>query len=205
MKIKNNKINNTIIPMVIENCNNRERFYDIYSRLLKERIIFINGIINDELSNLTIAQMLFLEAENPKKDIYLYINSPGGNITSGLSIYDTINFIKPDINTICIGQACSMGAFLLSSGKKNKRFSLPNSTIMIHQPLSAYKGQVTDIEIHTKNIVKIKNIINEILAKNTGKTIEKIKNDTERDYFFTTKEAINYGIIDKILVKKNTK
>ncbi|WDR80592.1 ATP-dependent Clp endopeptidase proteolytic subunit ClpP [Candidatus Purcelliella pentastirinorum] len=203
MEIKNNKINNTIVPMVIENCNNRERFYDIYSRLLKERIIFINGIINDELSNLTIAQMLFLEAENPKKDIYLYINSPGGNITSGLSIYDTINFIKPDINTICIGQACSMGAFLLSSGKKNKRFSLPNSTIMIHQPLSSYKGQVTDIEIHTKNIVKIKNKINKILAKNTGKTIEKIKNDTERDYFFTTKEAINYGIIDKILIKTN--
>lgn len=197
-----NKINNTIVPMVTENYNNNERFYDIYSRLLKERIIFINGIINDSLSNLIIAQMLFLEAENPEKDINLYINSPGGHITSGLSIYDTIKFIKPDTNTICIGQACSMGALLLSSGKKGKRFSLPNATIMIHQPLGSYQGQVTDIEIQTNNIVRIKNKINKILAKNTSKTIEKIKKDTERDYFFTTKDAINYGIIDKILIKK---
>ncbi|CAL4324755.1 ATP-dependent Clp protease proteolytic subunit [Buchnera aphidicola (Eriosoma grossulariae)] len=201
MKKKENKQMN-LIPIVVEKTIRGERSYDIFSRLLKERIIFINGNIDDVLSNIIIAQLLFLESENSKKDIYLYINSPGGIITSGLSIYDTMQFIKPDVSTICIGQACSMGAFLLASGTKEKRFSLPNSQIMIHQPLGGYQGQTTDIEIHTKEIVKIKNKINKILSFHTKKDLSLIEKDTERDFFFTAEEAIQYGLIDKILYKR---
>ncbi|WP_367679680.1 ATP-dependent Clp endopeptidase proteolytic subunit ClpP [Buchnera aphidicola] len=199
---KNHNNNVNYIPIVVEQTIKGERAYDIFSRLLTERIIFINGIIDDTLANLVIAQLLFLESENTKKDIYLYINSPGGIITAGLSIYDTMQFIAPDINTICIGQACSMGAFLLTAGKKGKRFSLPNSQIMIHQPLGGYQGQTTDIEIHTKEMVKIKNKINEIISIHTGKNLNIIKKDTERDCFFTAKEAMQYGLIDNILTKR---
>lgn len=191
-------MNQSLIPMVVERTESGERSYDIYSLLLKERIIFLTGKIDDQISNLVIAQMLFLESENPNKDINLYINSPGGIITSGISIYDTMQFIKSDVSTICIGQACSMGAFLLAAGTKGKRYSLPNSRIMIHQPLGGFYGQVSDIEIHTQEILKIKNLINRIMAKHTGKKIEKIEEDTERDCFLSTKEALNYGIIDKI-------
>ncbi|CAL4324392.1 ATP-dependent Clp endopeptidase proteolytic subunit ClpP [Buchnera aphidicola] len=194
---KNKKIN--FLPMVIEQTPRGERSYDIYSRLLKERIIFITGAIEDYLANSVIAQLLFLEAENPNKDISLYINSPGGIISSGISIYDTMQFIKPEINTICIGQACSMGAFLLSSGTKGKRFSLPNSRIMIHQPLGGYKGQVSDIEIHANEIIKIKKKLNHIFSIQTGKSIKKIEKDTERDCFLSAKEALKYGLIDSIL------
>lgn len=191
-------MNRGLIPIVVERTENGERSYDIYSLLLKERIIFLTGKIDDQISNLVIAQMLFLESENPNKDISLYINSPGGIITSGISIYDTMQFIKSDVSTICIGQACSMGAFLLAAGTKGKRYSLPNSRIMIHQPLGGFYGQASDIKIHTREILKIKNLINKIMAKHTGKKIEKIEEDTERDCFLSTKEALSYGIIDKI-------
>ncbi len=174
----------------------------LYDKLLENRIIFLNGYINDELSNSIIAQLLYLEYKHYNKDIYIYINSPGGIITSGMSIYDTMKFIKPDINTICIGQACSMAAIILSSGKKKKRFSLPNSRIMIHQPLGNLKGQATDIEIHTKEILKIKKKIINLLSNNTGQTLEKIQKDTERDKFLSPKKALNYGIIDKIIKKR---
>ncbi|NIH16516.1 MAG: ATP-dependent Clp endopeptidase proteolytic subunit ClpP [Buchnera aphidicola (Periphyllus lyropictus)] len=200
---KKNKIrNNSIIPTVIEKNFLGERSFDIYSRLLRERIIFLTGSIDDNLSNLIISQLLFLESENKKKDIFLYINSPGGIVTSGLSIYDTIKFIKPDVNTVCIGQASSMAALILSSGKKGKRFSLPNSRIMIHQPLGGYQGQASDIKIHALEIDKIKKNINRILSHNTKKSIKKINKDTERDYFLSSKEALKYGLIDSILEKK---
>ncbi|WP_343188131.1 ATP-dependent Clp endopeptidase proteolytic subunit ClpP [Buchnera aphidicola (Ceratoglyphina bambusae)] len=192
----------TLIPTVIEKTKNGDIAYDIYSRLLKERIIFLTGIIDDNLSNNIISQLIFLEAKNKNKDIYLYINSPGGIITSGMSIYDTIQFIKPDVNTICIGQACSMGALILTTGTNGKRFSLPNSRIMIHQPMGQYKGQATDIEIHANEIILIKKKINKIMAKHTGKSIKEIENDTERDYFLSAKKALKYGLIDSILINK---
>ncbi|WMY97394.1 MAG: ATP-dependent Clp endopeptidase proteolytic subunit ClpP [Arsenophonus sp.] len=193
----------TLIPLVIEKTSLGERSYDIYSRLLKERIIFLVGKIEDHMANSIIAQMLFLESTNPDKEIYLYINSPGGLITSGMSIYDTMQFINPDVSTICIGQACSMAALILSSGKKGKRFSLPNSRIMIHQPLGGFQGQATDFIIHSKEILKIKKLIHKLMAKNTGKSIKKIAKDTERDYFLSSEEAINYGLIDKIYFSRN--
>ncbi len=182
------------------NYNNKN--ISLYSKLLENRIIFLTGYIDDELSNNIVAQLLYLEYKNYNKDIFIYINSPGGIITSGMSIYDTMKFIKPDINTLCIGQACSMAAIILSSGKKNKRFSLPNARIMIHQPLGYSKGQATDIEIHTKEILKIKKKITSLLSKNTGQTLEKIQKDTERDKFLSPKKALNYGIIDKIIKKR---
>ncbi|PSM52148.1 serine protease ClpP [Campylobacter blaseri] len=189
------------IPYVVEQTSRGERSYDIYSRLLKDRIIMLSGEINDAVASAIVAQLLFLEAEDPEKDIYLYINSPGGVVTSGFSIYDTMNYIKPDICTICIGQAASMGAFLLSCGEKSKRYALPNSRIMIHQPLGGAQGQATDIEIQTKEILRIKESLNKILAKNTGQKLDKIKKDTERDFFMSADEAMRYGMIDKVLDK----
>ncbi|MBK1973628.1 ATP-dependent Clp endopeptidase proteolytic subunit ClpP [Campylobacter sp. TTU-622] len=190
------------IPYVIEKTSRGERSYDIYSRLLKDRIVMLSGEINDDLASSIVAQLLFLEAEDPQKDIYLYINSPGGVITSGFSIYDTMNYIKPDICTICIGQAASMGAFLLSCGTEGKRFALPNSRIMIHQPLGGARGQASDIEIQAKEILRLKSILNEILAKNTKQKLAKIVKDTERDFFMSSNEAKEYGLIDKVLEKK---
>ncbi|EAB5337330.1 ATP-dependent Clp endopeptidase proteolytic subunit ClpP [Campylobacter coli] len=189
------------IPYVIEKTSRGERSYDIYSRLLKDRIIMLSGEIHDELAASIVAQLLFLEAEDPQKDIYLYINSPGGVITSGFSIYDTMNYIKPDVCTICIGQAASMGAFLLSCGAEGKRFALPNSRIMIHQPLGGARGQATDIEIQAKEILRLKAILNDILAKNTKQKVAKIVKDTERDFFMSAQEAKEYGLIDKVLEK----
>lgn len=194
--------NSILIPMVIEQHTRGERSYDIYSRLLKERIIFMSGSIEDSMANTIIAQMLFLEAENSKKDIFLYINSPGGIITSGMSIYDTMQFISPDISTICIGQACSMAAFLLASGTKGKRFSLMNSRIMIHQPLGGFQGQASDIAIHAKEIIKMKKKLNQLLSWHTGQSIKKINKDTERDCFLSADESIQYGLIDLILTKR---
>jgi len=192
-----------LIPTVIEKTGRGERAYDIYSRLLKDRIIMLQGEINDHVASIIVAQMLFLEAENPDKDIYLYINSPGGVVTSGFAIYDTMNYIKPDVVTICMGQAASMGAFLLSSGAKDKRFALPHARIMIHQPLGGAQGQATDIEIHAKEILRMKKELNKILAKNTGQSIRKIEKDTERDFFMTAEEALKYGLIDKVLIKRD--
>ncbi|EAH7230914.1 ATP-dependent Clp endopeptidase proteolytic subunit ClpP [Campylobacter coli] len=189
------------IPYVIEKTSRGERSYDIYSRLLKDRIIMLSGEIHDELAASIVAQLLFLEAEDPQKDIYLYINSPGGVITSGFSIYDTMNYIKPDVCTICIGQAASMGAFLLSCGTEGKRFALPNSRIMIHQPLGGARGQATDIEIQAKEILRLKAVLNDILAKNTKQKVAKIVKDTERDFFMSAQEAKEYGLIDKVLEK----
>ncbi len=191
-----------LIPTVIEKTGRGERAYDIYSRLLKDRIIMLQGEINDHVSSIIVAQMLFLEAENPEKDIYLYINSPGGVVTSGMAIYDTMNYIKPDVVTICMGQAASMGAFLLSSGAKGKRFALPHARIMIHQPLGGAQGQATDIEIHAKEILRMKKELNKILAENTGQSVRKIEKDTERDFFMSAEEAMKYGIIDKVLKKR---
>jgi len=191
-----------LIPTVIEKTGRGERAYDIYSRLLKDRIIMLQGEINDHTASLIVAQMLFLEAENPEKDIYLYINSPGGVVTSGFAIYDTMNYIKPDVVTICMGQAASMGAFLLSSGAKGKRFALPHARIMIHQPLGGAQGQATDIEIHAKEILRMKKELNKILAENTGQSVRKIEKDTERDFFMSAEEALKYGLIDKILKKR---
>jgi len=202
MMIKNNKniYNSTVfIPMVVEQTTHGERAYDIYSRLLKERIVFLTGSIDDHIANLIVAQMLFLESENPKQDIYIYINSPGGIITSGMSIYDTMQFIQPNINTICIGQACSMAALILAAGKEGKRFCLPNSRIMIHQPLGGYNGQVSDIEIHAKEIIKVKKKLNALMALHTKKNIKTIEKDTERDHFLSANQAIEYGLIDTIL------
>ncbi|MBZ7942094.1 ATP-dependent Clp endopeptidase proteolytic subunit ClpP [Campylobacter molothri] len=190
-----------VIPYVIEKSSRGERSYDIYSRLLKDRIVMLSGEIHDELAASIVAQLLFLEAEDPQKDIYLYINSPGGVITSGFSIYDTMNYIKPDVCTICIGQAASMGAFLLSCGAKGKRFALPNSRIMIHQPLGGARGQATDIEIQAKEILRLKTILNDILAENTRQKVAKIAKDTERDFFMSAQEAKEYGLIDKVLEK----
>ncbi len=189
------------IPYVIERTGRGERSYDIYSRLLKDRIIMLSGEINDAVASSIVAQLLFLEAEDPDKDIYLYINSPGGVITSGMSIYDTMNYIKPDVATICIGQAASMGAFLLSSGAKGKRYALPHARIMIHQPLGGAQGQATDIEIQAKEILRLKHILNDILAKNTGQSVKKIAKDTERDFFMSAEEAKEYGLIDQVLEK----
>ncbi|QCI16699.1 ATP-dependent Clp endopeptidase proteolytic subunit ClpP [Buchnera aphidicola (Aphis craccivora)] len=194
--------NSILIPMVVEQHSRGERSYDIYSRLLKERIIFMNGAIEDSMASTIIAQMLFLEAENPEKDIFLYINSPGGIITSGMSIYDTMQFISPDIRTICIGQACSMAAFLLASGTKGKRFSLPNSRIMIHQPLGGFQGQASDIAIHAKEIIKMKKKLNQLFSLHTNQSIKKINKDTERDCFLSANESIQYGLIDLILTKR---
>ncbi|WP_027128326.1 ATP-dependent Clp endopeptidase proteolytic subunit ClpP [Fusobacterium perfoetens] len=190
-------------PIVIENTSYGERSYDIYSRLLKDRIIFLGTEINDNVANAIVAQLLFLEAEDPEKDIIMYINSPGGVVTSGMAIYDTMNYIKPDVQTVCIGQAASMGAFLLSAGAKGKRYALPNSRVMIHQPLGGAQGQATDIEIQAKEILKIKDKLSEILAKNCGKTKEEILKDTERDNFMTATEALEYGIIDKVFTSRD--
>ena len=191
-----------LVPMVVEQTSTGERSYDIFSRLLKDRIIMLSGEVNDVTSNLIVSQLLYLESEDPDKDIYLYINSPGGSITSGMAIYDTMQYIKPDVSTICIGMAASMGAFLLSSGAKGKRYALPNSEIMIHQPLGGFQGQATDIDIHAKRILKIKDNLNKILSDNTGQSLEKIKVDVERDYFMEASEAAEYGLVDKV-IKKN--
>ncbi|MBW7982073.1 ATP-dependent Clp endopeptidase proteolytic subunit ClpP [Enterobacillus tribolii] len=191
-----------LVPMVVEQTSRGERAFDIYSRLLKERIIFLTGQVEDHMANLIVAQMLFLEAENPDKDINLYINSPGGVITAGMSIYDTMQFIKPDVSTICLGQACSMGAFLLNAGAKGKRFCLPNSRVMIHQPLGGYQGQATDIEIHAKEILKIKGRMNELMAKHSGRTLEDIERDTERDRFMSAQEALEYGLVDEVMTHR---
>jgi ATP-dependent Clp protease protease subunit len=191
------------IPMVVEQSGRGERSYDIYSRLLKERVVFLVGPIDDMTANVVVAQLLFLEAENPDKDIYLYINSPGGSVTAGMAIYDTIQFIKPDISTLCIGQAASMGALLLTSGTKKKRFCLPNSRIMIHQPLGGFQGQASDIEIHAKEILYLKHKLNSILSNHTGQTIEKVSDDTDRDNFMSASDAMNYGLIDKVISNRS--
>ncbi len=190
-----------MIPMVVEQSGRGERSYDIYSRLLKERIVFLGGQVDDQLSNLIIAQLLFLESEDPDKDIHLYINSPGGVVTSGMAIYDTMQYIRPHVSTICVGQAASMGALLLCGGEKGKRFALTNSRIMIHQPLGGFQGQATDISIHAQEILKMKHNLNEILAFHTGQLYEKIAADTERDYFMSSSDACTYGLIDKVLTR----
>ncbi len=188
--------------MVVEQSGRGERAYDIYSRLLKERVIFLVGPVNDATANLVVAQMLFLESENPDKDIYFYINSPGGSVSAGLAIYDTMQFIKPDVSTLCIGQAASMGAFLLTAGAKGKRYCLPNSRVMIHQPLGGFQGQASDIEIHAKEILYLKARLNDMLAKHTGKTLEEIDRDTDRDNFMSADESVSYGLVDKVLTSR---
>jgi len=197
-----NNINNNLVPMVVESTSRGERAFDIYSRLLKERIIFLTGPIDDNLSNLIVAQLLFLESEDPKSDISLYINSPGGSVTAGLSILDTMNFIKPAVSTLCVGQAASMGAVLLCGGDKNKRFCLTNSRVMIHQPLGSFQGQATDFDIQAKEILSIRKRLNQILSNSTGQTIKKIQSDTERDNFMSPDEAKKYGLIDDILTAR---
>lgn len=192
-----------LVPMVVEQTARGERSYDIYSRLLKERVIFIVGQVEDHMANLVVAQMLFLESENPDKDIHLYINSPGGSVTAGMSIYDTMQFIKPNVSTMCIGQACSMGAFLLNAGAEGKRFCLPNSRVMIHQPSGGAQGQATDIQIQANNIQETKDRLNRIMAKHSGQSIEQIAQDTERDNFMSADEALKYGLIDKVLENRN--
>lgn len=187
------------IPMVVEQSGRGERAYDIYSRLLKERVIFLVGPVDDMTANLVVAQLLFLEAENPDKDISLYINSPGGSVTAGMAIYDTMQFIKPDVSTLCIGQAASMGALLLTAGAKNKRFCLPNSRVMIHQPLGGFQGQASDIEIHAKEILYLKDKLNRILSQHTGQDIKTISNDTDRDNFMSSEDAVKYGLVDKVI------
>jgi|TARA_A200000113_G_scaffold57334_1_gene48550 ATP-dependent Clp protease protease subunit len=196
------KIFNQLVPMVVEQTPRGERAFDIYSRLLKERVIFITGPIEDYMANLIVAQLLFLEAENPDKDINIYINSPGGSITSGMSIYDTMTYIKPDISTLCIGQAASMGAILLAGGTSGKRFALPNSRIMIHQPLGGFQGQASDFEIHAKEILSMKKKLNEVLAFHTGKEVDQLEKDTERDNFMNGEEAKEYGLIDKVISER---
>jgi ATP-dependent Clp protease protease subunit len=191
-----------MVPMVIEQSGRGERSYDIYSRLLKERVIFLVGEVNDQTANLVVAQLLFLESENPDKDISFYINSPGGSVSAGMAIYDTMQFIKPDVSTLCIGFAASMGAFLLAAGEKGKRFALPNSKIMIHQPLGGMQGQATDIEIHARDILKTKGQLNKILAQCTGQPLEKIERDTDRDYFLEAEEAKTYGLVDQVIAKR---
>ena len=193
---------NTLIPMVVEQSSRGERAYDIYSRLLKERIVFVVGPINDNVASLVTAQLLFLESEDPKKEISLYINSPGGLVTAGLGIYDTMQYIKPDVSTLCIGQAASMGSFLLASGTKGKRFSLPNSRIMVHQPSAGFQGQATDIEIHAKEVLSLKKRLNEIYSKHTNKSVDEIKSALERDNFMTPDNAKDFGLIDKVVVKR---
>ena len=194
---------NALVPMVVEQTSKGERSYDIYSRLLKENVIFLVGQVEDHMANLIVAQMLFLEAENPEKDIYLYINSPGGSVTAGMAIYDTMNFIKPDVSTVCIGQAASMGAFLLSGGAKGKRFCLPNSRVMIHQPLGGFQGQASDFEIHAREILSIKEKMNRLMAEHTGQDYEKVARDTDRDNFLSAAEAKEYGLIDQILTNRS--
>ena len=194
---------NNLIPMVVEQSSRGERAYDIYSRLLKERIVFVVGPINDNVASLVTAQLLFLESENPKKEISLYINTPGGLVTAGLGIYDTMQYIKPDVSTLCIGQAASMGSFLLAAGAKGKRFSLPNSRIMVHQPSAGYQGQATDIEIHANEVLSLKKRLNEIYSKHTNKSVDQIKTALERDNFMTPENAKDFGLIDKVVVKRN--
>jgi ATP-dependent Clp protease, protease subunit len=196
---KTNDITNALVPMVIEQTSRGERSYDIYSRLLKERVIFMIGQVEDHMANLVVAQLLFLEAENPEKDIHLYINSPGGSVTAGMAIYDTMQFIKPDVSTMCIGQAASMGALLLTGGAKGKRYCLPHSRMMIHQPLGGYQGQASDIEIHTREILKIRTTLNQLIALHTGQELATIVQDTDRDNFMTASEATQYGLIDSVL------
>ena len=191
-----------LIPMVVEQTSRGERSYDIYSRLLKERVIFLNGEVEDHMANLIVAQLLFLESEDPKKDINIYINSPGGSVTAGMAIYDTMQFIKPDVRTLCIGQACSMGAFLLAGGAAGKRAALPNARVMIHQPLGGFRGQASDIQIHAQEILKIKQTLNERLAFHTGQSIERIEKDTDRDNFMSAEEAKAYGLVDDVLIKR---
>lgn len=191
-----------MVPMVIEQSGRGERAYDIYSRLLRERVVFLVGPVNDQMANLVVAQLLFLESENPDKDISLYINSPGGSVSAGMAIFDTMQFIKPNVSTLCMGMAASMGAFLLAAGEKGKRFALPNSKIMIHQPLGGAQGQATDIEIHAREILKTREQLNKILAERSGQPLEKIQVDTERDYYMTAAEAATYGLIDQVLEKR---
>lgn len=191
-----------LVPMVVEQSGRGERAYDIYSRLLKERIVFLVGPVNDATANLVVAQLLFLEADNPDKDIYFYINSPGGSVTAGMAIYDTMQFVKPDVSTLCVGQAASMGAFLLSAGARGKRVALPNSRVMIHQPLGGFQGQATDIEIHAREILKLRVSLNEILARNTGQSVEQIERDTDRDNFMSADEAVAYGLVDRVLASR---
>ncbi len=188
-----------LIPMVVEQSGRGERAYDIYSRLLKERVVFLVGPVNDVTANLVVAQLLFLESDNPDKDIYFYINSPGGSVMAGLAIYDTMQFIKPDVSTLCMGQAASMGAFLLTAGARGKRFCLPNSRVMIHQPMGGFQGQASDIEIHAKEILELRSRLNRIMAEHTGQSIERIERDTDRDFFFSADAAMEYGLIDKVL------
>ena len=192
-----------LVPMVVEQTNRGERAYDIYSRLLKDNIVFIGSPIDDNLSNLVIAQLLYLEAEDPEKDIHLYINSPGGSVTAGLAIYDTMQFIKPDVSTICIGQAASMGAVILAAGAKNKRFALPNSRILLHQPMGDFSGQATDVDIHAKEILRIRERLNDIIKVHTGQTKEKIERDTDRDFIMTAQQSLDYGIIDQVIAKRD--
>ena len=192
----------SVIPMVVEQTSRGERSYDIYSRLLKERVIFLSGEVEDRMANLIVAKLLFLESEDPKKDINIYINSPGGSVTAGMAIYDTMQFIKPDVRTLCIGQACSMGAFLLAGGAAGKRAALPNARVMIHQPLGGFRGQASDIQIHAQEILKIKQTLNERLAFHTGQSIERIEKDTDRDNFMSAEEAKAYGLVDDVLIKR---
>jgi len=203
MTIKLSEHMSNLVPMVVEQSSRGERAYDIYSRLLKERIIFLTGQINDNVASLVTAQLLFLEAEDPKKEIYLYINSPGGLVTSGLGIYDTMQYIKPDVSTLCIGQAASMGSFLLAAGTKGKRFSLPNSRIMVHQPSAGFQGQATDIEIHANEVLSLKKRLNEIYSKHTGKSVDEIKSALERDNFMTSESAKLFGLIDEVVEKRS--
>ncbi len=192
-----------MVPMVIEQSGRGERAYDIYSRLLKERVIFLVGPVNDATANLVVAQLLFLEAENPDKDIHFYINSPGGSVSAGLSIYDTMQFVKPDVSTLCLGQACSMGAFLLTAGAKGKRFALPNSRVMIHQPMGGFQGQASDIAIHAKEILSLRAKLNEIMAHHTGQPVDRIERDTDRDNFLSAQEPAEYGLVDKVLLSRD--
>jgi len=200
-----NAIESALVPMVVEQTAKGERSYDIYSRLLKERVIFLCGQVEDHMANLIIAQLLFLESESPEKDIFLYINSPGGSVTAGMAIYDTMKFIKPNISTVCIGQAASMGAFLLSGGEKGKRYCLPNARVMIHQPLGGFQGQASDFEIHAKEILFIKEKLNKLMAEHTGQTLEQVSQDTDRDNFLSAEAAVEYGLVDSILEQRNDK
>ena len=196
---------NALVPMVVEQTSKGERSYDIYSRLLKENVIFLVGQVEDHMANLIVAQMLFLEAENPEKDIFLYINSPGGSVPAGMAIYDTMNFIKPDVSTICVGQAASMGAFLLTAGAKGKRFCLPNSRVMIHQPLGGFQGQASDFEIHAKEILSIKDKLNRLMAEHTGQPLDVISRDTDRDNFMSASQAVDYGLVDSVFTNRESK
>ena len=203
-KTVNTDIMSQLVPMVVEQTSRGERSYDIYSRLLKERIIFLVGQVEDHMANLVVAQMLFLESENPDKDIYLYINSPGGSVTAGLSIYDTMQFIKPDVSTLCIGQAASMGALLLAGGAAGKRYALPHARTMIHQPLGGFQGQASDIEIHAREIIEVRERLNKILAEHTGKSMDQVQKDTDRDNFMNAETSVEYGLIDEVMMQRGT-